>query len=427
MPVEIMSKSTTPTILTEENQKLLQSLIENGIIDQTAVESINDMKNKEVQEAVIAKLGYEPHIGPRDDGRFITKLKVNDKWKQFSASCVPKLYQNLYDFYFGDANITLEQVFPRFMLYRRDMGKVTEKTILENSKDWKMFLENNEIVKIPIRDLKTIDFYKFFEEITKSRTLTRKRVTNIKSLLNKIFSYCIHEELAEYNPIQGIDFSEFNYFVPENVDKVYSIENRDKLLAYLYDIKEPFSLAIQLDFQLTCRIAEIKALRWENIDFENRTISIKEQALRQRKLNDDLTFSKHMIEVVPRIKGNTAKGKRVLGMTNEAKRILESAKEINPCGEFVFMPFGRLMQTSTFNKYLKQYCENANVPYLSSHKIRFTSCSMMYRSTNDLAEVSTIMGHSQTATTLHYLHNVVNPAKVLADMENALAPNRTNN
>lgn len=91
------------------------------------------------------------------------------------------------------------------------------------------------------------------------------------------------------------------------------------------------------------------------------------------------------------------------------------------------MPFDRLMQTSTFNTYLKKYCEDAGVPYLSSHKIRFTSCSMLYRSTNNLAEVSKVMGHSQTVTTLHYLRNVVNNNDVLADMENAFAPNRIKN
>lgn len=422
-----MSQSTTTTLLTEDNLKLLQSLLESGIIDKTAAESINDMKNKEVQEAVTQKLGQPPHIYTRDNGRIFTKIKVSGQWKQFTASSESELYKRLYDFFYGDQNITLAQVFPRFMLYRRDMGKVTEKTILENAKDWKKFLEDSDIVKVPIRDLKTKDFIRFFEEITKDRTLTRKRVTNIKSLLNKLFAYCIREELTDNNPILNIDFSDFNYYVPDNSNQVYSIENRDKLLAYLHDIKEPFALAIQLDFQLTCRIAEIKALRWENIDFEKRTISIKEQALRQRHLNDDMTFSKHMLEVVPRIKGNTEKGKRVLGMTNEAKRILELAREINPCGEFVFMPFGRLMQTSTFNLYLKKYCESAGVPYLSSHKIRFTSCSLLYRSTGDLAEASIVMGHSQTATTLHYLRNVINNDNVLADMEKAFAPRRTKN
>jgi len=422
-----MSNTKNISILTEDNRGFLQSLIDHGIIDSTAIESIDDMTKKEIIKAVTVKLGHEPKIYTRKDGRIFTKIKINGKWKQFTAPSEQDLYRNLYDFYYGDASITLEQVFPRFMLYRRDMKKVSDKTILENAKDWNAFLRDSELIQIPIRNLKTKDFIRFFEEITKARTLTHKRVTNVKSLLNKLFAYCIREELADYNPISSIDFSEFNYYVADNSDKVYSIEDRDILLSYLHNVKEPFALAIQLDFQLTCRIGELKALRWENINFDNRTITIKEQALRQRKLNDDMTFSKHVVEVVPRIKGNTERGKRILPMTEEARRLLLVAKEINPDGKYVFMPFGRLMQTSTFNAYLKKYCESAGVPYLSSHKIRFTSCSLLYRTTNDIAEVSKVMGHSQTATTLHYLRNVVNSVNVLSDMENAFAPKCTNN
>lgn len=422
-----MSKYVNKTILTEDNQNLLKTLIDNGIINQTAVESIKDMTKKETIKAVTEKLGYEPKIYTRENGRIFTKIKVNGKWKQFTASTEYELYDNIYDFYYGDANITLAQIFPRFMLYRRDMAKVTDKTIRENANDWKTFIQNSNLVHIPIRTLKTKDFIKFFEEITITRKLTSKRVSNVKSLLNKMYAYCIREELTDYNPILSIDFSEFNYYVPDNSNKVYSVENRNKLLNYLHDLQEPYALAIQLDFQLTCRIGEIKALRWENVDFENRTIFIKEQALRQSKLNDDMTFSQNTVEVVPRIKGNSCNGKRILPMTQEAMRILLLAKEINPTGEFVFMPFGRIMLTDTFNERLKKYCECAGVPYLSSHKIRFTSCSMLYRSTNDLAEVSKVMGHSQTATTLHYLRNVSNDVDVLADMENAFAPSRTNN
>lgn len=39
-----------------------------------------------------------------------------------------------------------------------------------------------------------------------------------------------------------------------------------------------------------------------------------------------MTFSKHFMEVVPRIKGNTERGKRILPMTGEASRILQITK-----------------------------------------------------------------------------------------------------
>lgn len=411
-------------------KKILHSLIDNGIITETAVENkISEMTKRQIKNAVINKLGHEPKVYNHNDGkRIFTKIKTDGKWKQILGYDIDDLYKNLYEFYYNDSDITLTDLFPRFMLYRRDMKKVTSKTMQENKRDWNKYIKDSDVAKIPMRKLKPRDYIKLFENITKDRTLTSKSVSNIKSLLNKMYAYAIREELVEYNPIKSVDFSEFNYYVPDNSDKVYTTENRQKLLSYLYNIVEPYSLAIQLDFQLTCRIGEIKALRWENVDFDNRVISIKEQALSQREMKDDLTFDKTTTQVVPRVKGNKPQGKRNIPMTTEAKRILLLAKEINPDGEYVFMPYGRIMLTDTFNEYLKKYCNEAGVPYYSSHKIRFTSCSTLYNKDN-LVEVSRLMGHSQVATTLMYLRNVHNDtAKMLGQMENAfevVAPNCT--
>lgn len=402
-------------------QSVLQALCNDDKILATAVEKkVCDMTRKEIKTQVIEKLGYEPKIYTRKDGRKFAKIKLNDKWTQFLGTNEAEVYKKLYDFYYGDQSITLEDLFPRFMLYRRDMQKVTPKTILENANDWKKYLQGTDLSKAPMRNLKPKDYIRFFENITKGGKLTSKCVCNIKSLLNKMYAYAIREELVEYNPLTSIDFSEFNYYVPDNSSKVYTWENRQKLLAYLRNIKEPYSLAIQFDFQVTCRIGEIKALRWENVDFENRAITINEQALSQRQMQDDLTFGKSTTEVVSRIKGNTTKGKRIIAMTSECMRILMLAKELNPNGEYVFMPRGEIMLTNTFNKYLKKYCNEADVPYYSSHKIRFSSCSILYNYNKDLAETSEVMGHSQTATTLHYVRNTGNFEKLRNDMEKAL-------
>ncbi len=68
------------------------------------------------------------------------------------------------------------------------------------------------------------------------------------------------------------------------------------------------------------------------------------------------------------------------------------------------MPNGKPIITLTFNKRLKKYCEKADVPYHSSHKIRFYVASTAYNGKN-LTQISKMMGHSNTATTLHYLRD----------------------
>lgn len=74
-------------------------------------------------------------------------------------------------------------------------------------------------------------------------------------------------------------------------------------------------------------------------------------------------------------------------------------------GIYVFEPNGEIMTTDSFNRRLKKYCKEAGVPYHSSHKIRFYNASTAFDG-NNLTTLSYLMGHSETATTLHYLRNV---------------------
>ena len=410
-------------------KNILQALVDDGTLSLSAVEQkIEDMTKKNIKEAVVNALGKEPKIyNHNDQKRVYTKIKVDNSWKPIYGYSVDELYKNLYDILVIPRTYTLTTLLPEFMLYRRNMNKVSPKTIQENMNDWNKYIKDTPVANIPLKDIRVKDYLNLFESITLNGSLTRKRVSNIKSLLNKMYAYAIREELVDINPVHSIDFSEFRYYVPDNSDKIYTVENRQKLLSYLQTVIEPYSLAIQLDFQITARIGEIKALKWSDIDFENRSININKQVLRHQYMNDDLTFGSVKTELVSRVKGNSKAGKRRLHMTNEAYRILTLAKELNPDGEYVFMPYGRVISTYTFNQNLKRYCENAGVPYFSSHIIRFTSCSNLYNAT-DLAFTSSSMGHSTKATTLHYIRDINKPARYNNQVEEAfsvLAPNCT--
>ena len=80
-------------------------------------------------------------------------------------------------------------------------------------------------------------------------------------------------------------------------------------------------------------------------------------------------------------------------------------RNVNPNGIYVFEPNGEIMTTDSFNRRLKKYCKEAGVSYHSSHKIRFYNASTAFDG-NNLTTLSYLMGHSETATTLHYLRNV---------------------
>ena len=219
-------------------------------------------------------------------------------------------------------------------------------------------------------------------------------------------SYAIEEEIINHNPVSDVNFKQFTYKPVESQNNnVFSRDDTLKLLNYLKDIIEPYSLAIQLSFYLFIRVGETKAIKWEDIDYDKRTVYLHQQATCERKLNDDLTFSKRETTVVGQMKGNTEHGFRNQYLTDEALYILQKARELNPNGTYVFEPDNSIMTTDSFNRRLKKYCTEAEVPYHSSHKIRFYNASTAFDG-NNLTTLSYLMGHSEVATTLHYLRNV---------------------
>ena len=301
----------------------------------------------------------------------------------------------------------LQDAFSKWVLFKRDYGSVTNKTIYEYFNDWKKFFQSSDLAETKLKDFTPSLLIKYFRQLTKDRAYSYSRISGARAILNGIFSWAIENEVLDHNPITGVNFNSFTYKPEEKkIDDVFTIQEVRTLLTYLQTIPEdPYTLAIQLMFNLIARIGEVKGLRFEDVNWERRTIYIHRQVLLTNDLNDDLTFSARKVVEKGHIKGYTSSGYRLQPLTDQAIEILKKAKAQNPNGTYIFEPFGKPMLTDTFNERLKKYCKNCGIPPHSSHKIRFYCASMAYDGTN-LAEVSKALGHSQVSTTLRYLRDI---------------------
>ena len=254
-------------------------------------------------------------------------------------------------------------------------------------------LDKKVFGSMKVSDVTTKLLYSFFRTLTKDRTYSRQSIGNIRGVLNGMFSYAVERDIVGANPVRDVDLKRMSYKpTVSKTDDVYSHEEAQKLLGYLRTVEDdPYALAIRLDFNLFIRVGEIAALKWENIDLDERTVYICHQLTYEPELNDDLSFGEKKIVTEGYLKGCTSQGYRTEYLTDEAVEVLLKAKELNPDGEFVFMPHGRPIITLTFNKHLRAYCEKVGIPYRSSHKIRFYAASTAYDGEN-LAQISKMMG-----------------------------------
>lgn len=384
----------------DSTSRLLNSFSHHGNISSSDFAELYNYMSKESKLKTECDLSK---IKERPDGRFYIYLKR----KQIIAATYPKLIDKLYQIHFGQDTLTLENIYPQWMIWRRDYTRTSNKTIKENTYLWASFFEDTDIVKIPLSNLKTIDFIKFFRIITKDGTITRKRFNDAKSILNNIYYYAIEQEIVDRNPLKDINYKQFSY-KPENKQiDIYSIDEREQILNYLADINDLVSLAIQLDFCLISRIGEIKSLKWSDIDYDKCTIRMQRQLLSSQEVNDDLTFQETKHSCVEHVKGNTSDGFRDLPLIPRALDILDRIKLINPNSEYLFVNYNNEpLTTITFNRHLKSICNELSIPYRSSHKIRFCVASVLYVEGIPATVIQELLGHTTLAMTLHYLRNV---------------------
>lgn len=394
---------------TEQNLLLSDILSD----DKLSVSEVSEIVIKMKRISDIRKQ-YGDKIKRRKDGK---QYYIYIKRKQITSTTYEGLLDALFDYEYGFSNASIEDLYEKWLIWKRDTTSVTGKTLKEIHFLWNKFLVHEDIIKVPLCKLRAKDFVILFRKWTKDRALTRNTFCNIKSILNGIYAYAIENEIVENNPIKEINMRQFSYKPVKNDNKVFSLADRSIMLDYLKDVDEIYSLAIQLDFYMVCRIGELLALRWS--DIQGDFIHIQSQYLYNQDMNDDLTFTERVYENVDHVKGNTQQGFRFMPLMPEAKEILKRIKALNPDGEYIFMHDNKQLNKDAFNRWLKKYCLLAGVNPQSSHKIRFTVASMLFDKGVPLATLQQLLGHTTTAMTLHYLRPITPLDETYSAMQKA--------
>lgn len=363
----------------------LHNLISDGIIDSSEGEQKINMLKKDA----VMKI-HDRSICQRASGRYVTKVKCGDSLSQKTADSYDELIDKLYDFYYGISNASLEMLYPLWIEYRIKESSVKEKTIKENGYIWNAHLKGQDITRKPIRSLLPKDYIVFFRKITKNRQMTRKRFNDMKSIMNGILYFAIEKDIISHNPLLDINYQQFSYKAEDNEIMPYTENERQMILSYLGD-DDLYSLAIKLFFHLTLRIGELKGLRYD--DISGNFIHICRFVDEKNRIVDD-------------IKGHVAAGRRWLPLPDESIRIIECIRILNPNSEYLFFRDGKPITTCTFNRHLKRCCDSLNIEYRSSHKLRFSTASILYKKGVTVPELQGMLGHTTTAMTNHYLRNV---------------------
>ncbi len=188
-----------------------------------------------------------------------------------------------------------------------------------------------------------------------------------------MFDFVVDHDYVSCNMARSVSTRDIRCKEVDNELKVYSNEERNKIIAQSDIENDVFARAIILMFCSCTRIGEIRALKWEDVDFENKTMYIHREIVRRKDKEGHEIFV-----CVNHPKSGLKEGNRTQPLSAKAIEDLKAQRRDNPFGEYVFLYKDAPLVSNTINHHLMRICERAGVPYMSSYKIRFWSVTTMY-------------------------------------------------
>lgn len=203
--------------------------------------------------------------------------------------------------------------------------------------------------------------------------------------LRAMFNWGRKQGLVETNPTEGIEFfpvEKRRKYVPQSEDiaKVVAMAD-DETKDYLWTIHDTMG-----------RMSEVNRLVWDDIDFENRTVTL----YTRKKRGGNLT-------------------PRAIPMTNRLYRLLKRRHQLRDKGKpWVFWhrywsrKEGRWKEGPYIDrkKIMGTLCKKAGVPYFRYHALRHAGASRLDAENVPLGAIQSLLGHENRTTTEIYLHSL---------------------
>ena len=236
------------------------------------------------------------------------------------------------------------------------------------------------------------DIYAFIESKLKSG-LSARYITDIIVLLKSIYRYACRE-YAVCNVLDGI-------ILPKKKRteiKVLTADQQAKLSSYLNNNRSTTTLGVALSLYAGVRIGELCALKWQDIDLVNSTLTVRKTIQRIQ------TFGgKHKTELVI-TEPKSANSLRTIPIP---ECIMPMVRQFaDKPGAYVLSGSCKPVEPRTMQNRFKRILDNANLPSINYHSLRHAFATGALELGFDIKTLSEILGHSSVEVTLsRYIHS----------------------
>lgn len=174
--------------------------------------------------------------------------------------------------------------------------------------------------------------------------------------------------------------------------------DQNKIVKYIINNNDNKNIGILLSLILGLRIGELCALRWDNINFDKKTISINKTLQRIYIKGNNKSISKVIVTSPKSLNSN-----REIPLNEEVTLLLYKLKLE---GKFYILTgTEKFIEPRSYRNYFNKLLANLDIEHHKFHSLRHTFATNCLELGFDYKMVSELLGHSNISTTLNiYVH-----------------------
>lgn len=320
-----------------------------------------------------------------------------------------------------DSKADINYVFDRYIDTKRDLKGTTKTNYMYTFSRY----VRNGFGKKRINDVMYSDVLSFYNSLL-DQDLSVSTVDNVHTVLHPTFQMAVRDGVIRLNPTDGaLAEIKRNMKKTSGIRHALTVAEEKAFMDYIHDndVEIRWVPLLTVMFGTGCRVGEIIGLRWDDVDFENRVISINHSVSYYPKSDKSYRCEYELstpkteagIRTIPML--DKVYDALMLEKKNQKLFGLHCTTELNGMSGFIFCNRnGELHKPAGINKVIKRIVHDYNakevikakrekrdpliVPSFSCHITRHTFCTRLCENETNIKVIQAVMGHKDIQTTL---------------------------
>lgn len=343
------------------------------------------------------------NIRKRKDGRWEGRYPVynSEKGKQVYCSVYGRTYDEVRE------KLDTKKYLKKIQSCKSDnicMTSVNDIKITKAAEQWltqvRKKRKHSTYVKYSLVYHKHIE--KIFEDVSLSEMtneLVKARLSD--NLSDSVYKsiYCVLNQILKFTSVQCaqiiVPLKKPDLEKKSKTVKVLSKSEQKQLLSVLYQNTNVFKIAVQLSLFTGLRLGEVCALKWADIDFEHKILTVSRTV--QRLYAEGYSTKTILMETMPK----SEHSKRDIPLS---AIMLERLLKFHSDKVYIF-GVDKPVDPRTMQYHFKKILKEAELSDTNFHILRHTFSTNCVEDGMDVKSLSEILGHSDVQITLNrYVH-----------------------